>query len=91
MGLPWIALLPGKARMDLFLDSQHVFGEPVNKLIDLKSEKSKVDVGRQADYYLENGLMVFTEAYHLKRGYCCQSDCRHCPYGFKASKNKSKK
>lgn len=35
------------------------------------------------DYYLdENGLMVFTEKYHLKRGYCCQSGCRHCPYGF---------
>jgi len=24
--------------------------------------------------------MVFTAAYHLKRGYCCNSDCRHCPY-----------
>jgi len=27
--------------------------------------------------------MVFTEAYHLKRGYCCKNGCRHCPYGFK--------
>ncbi|MGE0588867.1 MAG: DUF5522 domain-containing protein [Cyclobacteriaceae bacterium] len=35
------------------------------------------------DYYFENGLMVFTTAYHLKRGYCCESGCRHCPYGFK--------
>lgn len=35
------------------------------------------------DYYLnEQGLMVFTAKYHLKRGYCCQSGCRHCPYGF---------
>jgi hypothetical protein len=32
------------------------------------------------DYYLENGLIVFTAAYHLKRGYCCGSGCRHCPY-----------
>ena len=32
------------------------------------------------DFYWENGLMVFTEAYHLKRGYCCGSGCRHCPY-----------
>ena len=32
------------------------------------------------DYYLENGLVVFTAAYHLKRGYCCGSGCRHCPY-----------
>jgi len=36
------------------------------------------------DYYLdENGLLVFTEHYLRKRGYCCQNGCRHCPYGFK--------
>ncbi|HEY0652930.1 MAG TPA: DUF5522 domain-containing protein [Chryseosolibacter sp.] len=34
-------------------------------------------------FYMENGFMVFTEAYHLKRGYCCKNGCRHCPYGFK--------
>lgn len=32
------------------------------------------------DYYIENGLYVFTAAYHKKRGYCCGSGCRHCPY-----------
>jgi Family of unknown function (DUF5522) len=32
------------------------------------------------DYYLENGLLVFTAAYHLKRGYCCGNACRHCPW-----------
>ena len=34
------------------------------------------------DYYIENGLMVFTAHYLRNRGYCCQSGCRHCPYGF---------
>jgi len=34
-------------------------------------------------FYIENGLYVFTEEYHLKRGYCCESGCRHCPYGYK--------
>jgi len=35
------------------------------------------------DFYLnEQGFMVFTEAYHLKRGYCCKNGCKHCPYGF---------
>ncbi|MGD0730936.1 MAG: DUF5522 domain-containing protein [Terracidiphilus sp.] len=29
--------------------------------------------------------MVFTAAYHLKRGSCCGSGCRHCPYGFVAA------
>jgi hypothetical protein len=31
-------------------------------------------------YYVENGLYVFTEKFHLKRGYCCANGCRHCPY-----------
>ncbi len=35
------------------------------------------------DYYIENSLYVFTEHYLLRRGYCCRSGCRHCPYGFK--------
>jgi hypothetical protein len=34
------------------------------------------------DYYLEGGLMVFTERFLLRRGFCCESGCRHCPYGF---------
>jgi hypothetical protein len=32
------------------------------------------------DYYIEGGLYVFTARYLLKRGYCCGSGCRHCPY-----------
>ena len=32
------------------------------------------------DFYFENGLLVFTARYHLKRGFCCKSQCRHCPY-----------
>ncbi len=34
----------------------------------------------EGDYYLENGLFVFTAQYHLKRGSCCGNGCRHCPY-----------
>ena len=32
------------------------------------------------DYYYEGALMVFTARYHLRRGFCCDSGCRHCPY-----------
>ena len=39
------------------------------------------------DYYIEGGRLVFTEAYHLKRGYCCGSGCRHCPFLPKHQKN----
>jgi hypothetical protein len=32
------------------------------------------------DFYWEGPYMVFTATWHLKRGYCCGSACRHCPY-----------
>lgn len=32
------------------------------------------------DYYFENGLMVLTARFLLRRGYCCEQGCRHCPY-----------
>lgn len=32
------------------------------------------------DFYWESSSLVFTAAYHLKRGFCCGSGCRHCPY-----------
>lgn len=33
------------------------------------------------DFYFDpGGLMVFTAAHHWRRGYCCGSGCRHCPY-----------
>jgi len=37
------------------------------------------------DFYItKEGYKCFTEKYHLKRGYCCQSNCKHCPYGYNA-------
>lgn len=35
-------------------------------------------------YYDDNGYMVFTESYHLKKGYCCGHGCRHCPYNYES-------
>ena len=49
--------------------------EPNSQLSDNLSEKAS------KYFYYENGLMVFTEAYHLLRGYCCHRGCRHCPFG----------
>ncbi|MQP25535.1 hypothetical protein GFJ94_10710 [Flavobacterium sp. LMO8] len=42
-------------------------------------------------YYTPEGYKCFTEKYHLKRGYCCKSGCRHCPYGFDKKTNTNKK
>ena len=44
------------------------------------SARSKLD---PEDYYKsEEGYLVFTEKYHQKRGYCCKSGCKHCPYDY---------
>jgi len=37
----------------------------------------------EIDYTInEEGNLVFTKAYLLKRGHCCTSGCTHCPYGY---------
>ena len=37
------------------------------------------------DYYInEHGYVVFTEHYHLERGYCCGNGCRHCPFEYES-------
>jgi len=35
-----------------------------------------------ADTYVDprSGLTVLTAGYLARRGYCCDSGCRHCPY-----------
>jgi hypothetical protein len=47
---------------------------------ELHHDLSKLEETR--DFYLEKGLMVFTEYYHIKKGTCCKNNCRHCAYGF---------
>jgi hypothetical protein len=50
------------------------------------SEEEKNTAIKNSDnpdyYYSPEGYIIFTEHYHRKRGYCCQSGCKHCPYGY---------
>jgi len=39
------------------------------------------------DYYREGPYLVFTAKYLKTRGYCCESACRHCPWGFVVNKD----
>ena len=45
---------------------------------DTNSSEEKVETRREElgpeDFYYEGPYLVFTAAYHLKRGYCCNSD-----------------
>ncbi len=60
-------------------------GEPVP--VEFSNAFQSVDVGllkgsleEDKDYYVERGSIVFTASYLKRRGYCCGSGCRHCPY-----------
>jgi Family of unknown function (DUF5522) len=35
-------------------------------------------------YYNEQGYMVLTAHYLLRRGFCCGNGCKHCPYHYEA-------
>ena len=35
-------------------------------------------------YYNDQGYIVLTEQFHLKKGYCCGNGCKHCPYNYEA-------
>jgi Family of unknown function (DUF5522) len=55
--------------------SQH---QGVFQVVDVGLLRGSLAEGK--DYYLENGAMVFTPSYLQRRGYCCGSGCRNCPY-----------
>ncbi len=60
---------------------QHVQGEHVKSFDWIQELYLKEQLSQGKDFYYENGYKVMTEKYHLKRGYCCKNNCRHCPYG----------
>lgn len=37
----------------------------------------------ELSYINQEGRVVFTDKYHLLRGYCCGNGCLHCPYDYK--------
>jgi hypothetical protein len=46
----------------------------------LERTKERPALVEGEDFYREGAYVVFTARYHLRRGYCCESGCRHCPY-----------
>lgn len=51
------------------------------KMVELARQyQNKSELVELIDYTIENGKMVFSKWYHLKRGTCCGNDCRNCPY-----------
>lgn len=46
----------------------------------IKLHKEAIDTGNDIYIDPETGFAVLTAQFLLKRGYCCGSGCRHCPY-----------
>ncbi|MFT5621151.1 MAG: hypothetical protein ACI9QR_001484 [Flavobacteriaceae bacterium] len=49
----------------------------------IDEEDALADLEEGKHYYIESAYVVFTEYFHISRGYCCKSNCRHCAYGYK--------
>ena len=55
--------------------------DPATKASALPEEDASISEELQpGDTYYEGPYLVFTAQYHLRRGFCCNSECRHCPY-----------
>lgn len=53
-------------------------------MLEHRHKKRKIAGLNDDEYYFsDEGYIVFTAAYHLRRGYCCKNGCRHCPYGYR--------
>lgn len=90
--LPHVPLV-GRADQDCLCPQ--CLGEAIAKLPAIKDDASEVAASGNLitnattlvegnDYYWEGPAMVFTASYLLRRGYCCESGCRHCPYEHKS-------
>jgi diphthamide synthase (EF-2-diphthine--ammonia ligase) len=68
---------------DMFLDKDNPGFAHLHDLACEQGELSYIDP--------ETGYAVFTKLAHEKRGKCCGSGCRHCPYSHANVKNKAAK
>lgn len=55
----------------------------MNEAAKIKTTERAERFVEGVDYYFENGLMILTARFLLKRGYCCRNDCRNCPFTLK--------
>jgi len=55
----------------------------MKKSKETETKEKRENFVEGVDYYFENGLMVLTVQFLLKRGYCCDNGCRHCPFNEK--------
>jgi hypothetical protein len=58
------------------------YAQDPREILDLLYQEIRKDPNSPNFYCDRQSRTVFTAAFHLKRGHCCQNNCRHCPYSF---------
>ncbi|MGB3735182.1 MAG: DUF5522 domain-containing protein [Ilumatobacter sp.] len=74
---------PSPPLRDRWLDSPHVSRlSSANQRFDEIMERHRSAVETNLPTYADpvSGFSVFTAVFLAKRGYCCDSGCRHCPF-----------
>lgn len=56
-----------------------------------QQSNEKIPIEGEDFYYSPQGYKCYTEKHHLKRGYCCKSGCKHCPFGYDKKTGQLKK
>lgn len=74
---------PVRPQRDDWLDRPHptrlsVRNERFDEIIGRHRAAVEANLPTYADPV--SGFSVFTAAFLAKRGYCCESGCRHCPF-----------
>ena len=85
-------VIPRKPFGIKYLKTSTIISCKVAKFVNMNNDLNTNNLKEGEDfYYTPEGYKCFTEKYHLKRGYCCKSGCRHCPYGFDKKTGTNKK
>jgi hypothetical protein len=56
-------------------------------MVEGGSSDGVVPLVENEDYWMDHGLLILTARHHLRRGYCCEQGCRHCPYAASPKRN----
>lgn len=57
-----------------------VVGRNLSNVMDAPKLTKERTQTEHADYYFEDGFCVFKATFLARKGSCCGSGCRHCPY-----------
>ncbi|KAG8436580.1 hypothetical protein GDO86_007620 [Hymenochirus boettgeri] len=82
---------PGAVEEGRGLQGARVSGLDFQAMQIVQIHQTACQAGQESYIDPHTGFSVFTRLAHLRRGKCCGSGCRHCPYGQENVKDSSKR